>query len=315
MPAEMRFCRQCGHRLGEGVAEYTETVRLSNTQAAGRATANPKNQKQAPFEMPYWGPIARDARGNTMNSAAMGADWPACGRRRRRKPWFIWPIIGIALATMAGGSIVPLRINLGGRRPAVVANAPRSYVGVDEFKTTDGGVTFDTISPPGSAADRAGLIGGDIITSIDGRTVKTADEMINLLTMTPIGKTVDVTFIRDGETKTTKMTTVSQAENSRLDSVASSQTKGYLGLSDFDRVQVPNSNIYGVQIEVRRNRPADIAGLRDGDIITEFNDTPIRTTDELRSRIGRATPGSTVKVVVVRDGQRMEIPVKMGQDD
>ncbi len=315
MPPEMRFCRQCGHRLGEGVAEYTETVRLPYSQAAGRATANPQNRTQAPFEMPYWGAIARDARGRAINGTATCAEWPAYRRKRRRRPWFIWPIIGVALATMAGGSILPLRVNLGGRRPAAVASAPRSYAGVNEFKNADGGVTFDSISPPGSAADRAGLVGGDIITGFDGRTVRTADEMINLLTMTPIGKSVDVTFIRDGETKTAKMTTVSQEENSRLDAVASSLPKGYLGISDFDRVQIPNSNTYGIQIEVRRNRPADIAGLRDGDIITDFNDTPIRTTGELRARIGRAAPGSTVKVVVVRDGQRMEIPVKMGQDD
>src|SRR6266404_9862963 len=30
MPSELRFCRNCGFRLGEGVAEYTETVRFQN---------------------------------------------------------------------------------------------------------------------------------------------------------------------------------------------------------------------------------------------------------------------------------------------
>src|SRR5918992_1188352 len=28
MPSELRFCRNCGFRLGEGLAEYTETVRF-----------------------------------------------------------------------------------------------------------------------------------------------------------------------------------------------------------------------------------------------------------------------------------------------
>ena len=31
MPAELRFCRNCGFRLGEGVAEYTETVRFDKS--------------------------------------------------------------------------------------------------------------------------------------------------------------------------------------------------------------------------------------------------------------------------------------------
>ena len=30
MPRELRFCRNCGFRLGEGSAEYTETVRFQN---------------------------------------------------------------------------------------------------------------------------------------------------------------------------------------------------------------------------------------------------------------------------------------------
>src|ERR1700745_28798 len=35
MPAELRFCRNCGFRLGEGVADYTETVRFNQNQAIG----------------------------------------------------------------------------------------------------------------------------------------------------------------------------------------------------------------------------------------------------------------------------------------
>src|SRR5713101_8241909 len=40
MPKEMRFCRSCGNRLGEGPAEYTETVRFPNA-ASANAQFNP----------------------------------------------------------------------------------------------------------------------------------------------------------------------------------------------------------------------------------------------------------------------------------
>src|SRR5205085_4959949 len=186
---------------------------------------------------------------------------------------------------------------------------------VDGLDTADNnsGVTFNSATP-GSAADRAGLIGGDVITMFDGHTVKAEDDFMDVLKATPVGKTVDVVFIRDGVTKTTKMTTVSQEENSRLTAVAKSQPKGFIGLSDYDRVAVPNSNIYGVRIELKRNRPGDLAGLRDGDIVTEVGQIRIRTNEELISRINRATPGSTVNVAVIRDGQPVIIPVKLGQD-
>ena len=40
---------------------------------------------------------------------------------------------------------------------------------------------------------------------------------------------------------------------------------------------------------------------------------PIRTTDELLSRVRRALPYSTVQIEVIRNGERLEIPVKMGK--
>jgi serine protease Do len=61
------------------------------------------------------------------------------------------------------------------------------------------------------------------------------------------------------------------------------------------------------------NRPADLAGLHEGDIVVEFNGTPIRTAHEFEARIHRATPGQTVDVTVIRDGQQQVIPVKMGR--
>jgi len=62
-----------------------------------------------------------------------------------------------------------------------------------------------------------------------------------------------------------------------------------------------------------RSRPADLAGVKQGDVVIQFGDTPIRTPRELHMRVLRAIPYSTVNVVVIRDGQRLEIPVKMGK--
>ncbi|HYE65568.1 MAG TPA: PDZ domain-containing protein, partial [Pyrinomonadaceae bacterium] len=117
----------------------------------------------------------------------------------------------------------------------------------------------------------------------------------------------------------TKLTTVSEAENSRLDDAADNRPEGtgYIGEgTSLERVLVPGMNIYGVRLNsIRRNRPAYIAGLRDGDIVIEFDGIPTRTRRELESRIERALPDSVVKVVVIRGGERLEIPVKVGIED
>jgi len=230
--------------------------------------------------------------------------------------WVFLPIIAVSIM----GGMSSHRNNGSRGRAAVGAGGPDSYIGA-QYKTATGnsqqGVFVRDVTPPGSAADKAGLLGGDLITSFDGKPVKSSDELSNLLSNTPVGKNVDVTFIRDGETKTVKLVTVSENDNDNLQEVFDDAPKGFLGVSDnFPRVQVPGMNIYGVQLkEVYKNRPAYIAGLRDGDIVIEFNGTPIRTSEEFNDRIDRAAPDSTVKVVVMRGGERQEYMVKMGIDD
>ena len=202
--------------------------------------------------------------------------------------------------------------------PGIVVS--KSYVGVDDFETADGdiGVTFANVEPAGGPADKAGLVGGDIITTIDGKAVHSDDEAQDIMRSTPIGKTVDIVYIRDGETKNTKLTTIAEGELERLNEVFSARPegRGQFGYEDGEanRVEIPGTKMFGVQLgEILANRPADIAGVKQGDIVIEFGGVPIRTTDEFLSRVRRAVPYSTVDLLIIRDGQQLKIPVKMGK--
>lgn len=210
----------------------------------------------------------------------------------------------------------PIRQNI--RAEIAKAEAPRSYAGVRSFDTTEGGVTFERVEPPGSPADKAGLVGGDVITTFDGHIVTSDDEIMELLGQTPVGKTVDVVYVRDGETKTTKLTTVSKEEFDRLARLFSNRPegKGRFGFDDgnTERVQLPGTQMFGVRLDqVDPSLPADMAGIKVGDIVLEFDGVPIRTPGELSSRVNRALPYSTIKVVVMRGTEKIEIPVKMGR--
>lgn len=317
MPREMRFCRLCGCRLGEGVAEYTETVRFQsaadtarNKTRTARARAAARGASGGFKDL---GGMAAHKSHEAVKSVTSGLGRWKVGRACKRVPrWMVWVFIPMFVIGMLNGLFSPSsRVSV--RKRGVVTD---SYLG-GQYKTAEGGAFLETVRPPGSAADKAGLVGGDLIITFDGKTVKSQDELSNLLSETPVGKTVDVVYIRDGQTRTAKLTTISEEENERLDDEFDDLPKGFLGVDgdDFKRVQVPGMNIYGVQVnEVYKNRPAYIAGLRNGDIIIEFNGTPIRTPGELNWRIDRARPDSTAKVVVIRNGERLEIPVKMGEE-
>jgi S1-C subfamily serine protease len=152
----------------------------------------------------------------------------------------------------------------------------------------------------------------------DGQAVHTDDEMMSLLGRTPIGKTVDVVFLRDGETKTTKLTTVSREEYDRLMKAFNNRPegRGQFGYDDdeSERVAIEGTKLSGVKVNsILQSRPADLAGIKEGDIITDFDGVSIRTPGELRARVRRALPYTTIQVVVMRGKERLEIPVKMGK--
>ncbi|HVG33887.1 MAG TPA: PDZ domain-containing protein [Pyrinomonadaceae bacterium] len=317
MPRALRFCRSCGFRLGEGIAEYTETVRLPNRPTTSAQQASTANAAAAQTGANTWAPITPVQPLMGQASAFIGS----CSKKqgRKRTPWIVWVVLGITVASVTGGGLMSPFGLRNKARTAASRSATRSYVGVNRYAAAEGGgITFESVTPPGSAADKAGLIGGDIIKTFDGQTLTSTSQFENLLAATPIGKTVEVTYVRDGETKTTQLTTISKAEQDRLASLFASRPEGqgFLGIEEWDRVAVPGMNIYGVQLtDISKNRPGYIAGLREGDIVIEFNGTPIRTERELVERIERAIPDSTVKVVVIRGSERLEIPVKIGVDD
>jgi S1-C subfamily serine protease len=294
MPAELRFCRNCGFRLGEGVAEYTETVRFGDVRGA---------------------------------MAPAGVNLPTGTKKKRRMSGMAWIFLALLFFFVGAAAITALITPSRTARGVAGITAPakpKAYLGVNEFETAEDGlgVTFESVSAPDTPADKAGLVGGDIITSFDGQPIHDDDQMRDLMTNTPIGKTVDIEYLRDGEKKTTKLTTISAEENRRLTQLFERRPegRGHFGYEDgnTELVEIPGTKTVGVKLnKILPSRPADLAGIKEGDIVIGFGDTPIRTKEEFLMRVRRALPYSTVDVVVMRgEGENLErlvIPVKIGR--
>ena len=65
--------------------------------------------------------------------------------------------------------------------------------------------------------------------------------------------------------------------------------------------------------DVTPGSPADRAGLRSGDVILQMNGEPVGSTWELRLEVSMLEPGSTVGLVVFRDGERLDLDVTLGE--
>lgn len=310
MVQEMRFCRVCGFRLGEGLAEYVETVRLDAMPLMSH-TQTPRTTFGAGFAP------------QTTNLAPSVTQHNLASRRRRGARvcgsagagWLTWVIIAMIMIGASGAASV---IKRGVRARAArvsVPMMPRSFMGVEEFDYVRGeGVMLEAVLP-GSPAHFAGLRDGDLIQRFDGKTINSEEDIRDTLRRTPIGKTVEVAYTRDGTERTTMLKTIAAGDYDPKAFLPPGAT-GYWGVDGLERVSVPELNAYGVRLgRISSNRPADIAGLQRGDIVVSFNGDPVRTTAGLSSYIDHAAPGSVVSVGVMRDGQRIEVPVKMGRDD
>ena len=295
MPSDLRFCRNCGFRLTHNMGGYTGG-----------------NQYIAPGDAPT-------------------AVLPANQKKKRRMSGMSWIFIGLLVFFIGAAAFTALVAPMKKRADVARQREPeiKSYFGVNEFNQTDEGVIFECVSAPGGPADKAGLVGGDVILSVDGQPIHDDEQMTDLMSRTPVGKTLDIEYLRDGEKKTTKLTTISLDDHRRLvrEFERRPEGKGQFGYEDGDAetIPVPGTKIHGVILNtILNSRPADLAGIKHGDIVVEFDGVPIRHQEEFLMRVRRALPYSTVKVVVMRpkgepvEGQtpefeKLTIPVKMGK--
>ena len=65
--------------------------------------------------------------------------------------------------------------------------------------------------------------------------------------------------------------------------------------------------------EVFENDPAHLAGILPGDIITKVGEGSVDTPNQLSRLVAHIGPGETTQLEIIRDGQRMFIPVAMGK--
>jgi len=65
--------------------------------------------------------------------------------------------------------------------------------------------------------------------------------------------------------------------------------------------------------EVTKNSPAEQAGLREGDVVTEFNGQKVADSRHLRLTVAQTAPGTQVGVKILRDGKPMDFTVRLGE--
>ncbi|QTO01359.1 Do family serine endopeptidase [Aggregatibacter sp. 2125159857] len=130
---------------------------------------------------------------------------------------------------------------------------------------------------PGSAADKAGLKAGDVITAINGQTISSFAEMRAKIATSGAGKEIDLTYLRDGKSNNAKVT---------LQSDDQTQTRANGLLPALDGAELNNYDEKGVKgvaiTKIKPNSLAEQRGLKSGDVIIGINRQKVENLGQLR---------------------------------
>lgn len=131
---------------------------------------------------------------------------------------------------------------------------------------------------PQSAAAKAGIKAGDIITSVDGKAIANFAELRVKIGTTPPGQDVKIGLLRDAK----PLTVTVKLDNSTQSSAGAELTTPALQgatLSDGET----KDGTKGVKVdEVEKSTPAAQFGLQKDDVIVGVNRTPVQNLAELR---------------------------------
>jgi serine protease Do len=225
-------------------------------------------------------------------------------------------------------------------RPRKVA-IPGAFLGVTSQKPESGpdGAKVGEVSE-GSAAEKAGLKEGDLITKVDDKAIDGPEALSKVVRSYKPGDKVTITYKRGG--KDQKAT--AELGKSRTGAVAYGYSRGddfnwnqeeLKSLQELKRFDMPRGNFYfnldnslrlgiraqdtedgkGVKVlDVDDETAAAKAGVKVGDIITKFDGQEVNSASKL-AEVARASredkTKTTIKLNLLRSGKPMEVTMKV----
>ena len=153
----------------------------------------------------------------------------------------------------------------------------------------------------GSAAARAGIQAGDVITSVSGQPVKGAAELRNAIGMLKVGESVGVGLLRDGKSRSVTAVLREPAQLADASAIHSA-------LAGADLIEAPEGSGGGVIIRsVQPDSPAAQAGLKAEDRIIAVNRTRITSIAQLREV---TKDQSSMLIQLQRGSQALILPLR-----
>ena len=208
----------------------------------------------------------------------------------------------------------------------------KAFLGVTSMRKEEGpaGASIAEVSP-GSAAEKAGLKRGDLITKVDELVVESPEDLVNAIGKYAPNDKITITYKREGKEQ---KVTVALGEGKSGNVFRFNGPDGSSGLDEnfFKQLMPPggnynfnnnsNSSKLGIRaqdtedgkgvkvIYVDGESAAAKAGIKEQDIITSFDGHPVNDATALAQVARESRLKPSVHVSVLRDGKTLDLEVK-----
>lgn len=184
----------------------------------------------------------------------------------------------------------------------------------EQFKVKEKEGTLVGQVYPGTGAEKAGLVSGDIIKSIDDKAIKNVGELIKEILKRKVGQKVKLAIIRDGKEMTIEVTLSTQPDKPEF--VKEKEVEEKLGarvqeltpqLAAQYRIGVKRGVIV---IGVEEESLAEEMGLQIGDVILEINRKKIETIKDFEKAMKDASIDKGILFQIHRKGSSFYLTFK-----
>jgi len=168
----------------------------------------------------------------------------------------------------------------------------------------------------GSAADKAGIKAGDVITSVDGHVIKKVNELPLLIASHRPGDSVKLTLIRNGKSITKRVTVEKMPETASAgNKMHKSRVRLGLALNDLDAetAKALESRVkHGVVVkQVQKGSPASAAGIERGDVIFQLNRQKVADVKQFQKMLADMGDQEVLQLLLDRHGSTVFVVMRL----